>query len=150
MTTIAPSYPSEFKFYYPVSVRVADLDTQRHVNNVKILEYIESARTAYYQVSGIWDGETVQNFGMVVASIKIDYIESIVFGQSVRVGICLSHLGGKSLRFRFQVEDGAGEKIFARGETVMVSYDHQEGHSRLVPEDWRKKLAAFEGREDLA
>lgn len=150
MASIPPSYPTEFSFYHPIAVRFADLDTHRHVNNIKILEYVETARTAYYEASGIWDGVTVENMGMVVASVKIDYLESIRYGQNVRVGLMVSSIGSKSIRFYFQVEDDKGESVFARGEVIMVAYDHTQGHSRLVPDDWHTKLAAFENREDLA
>ena len=119
-----PAHPKQFTFYHPIAVRYADLDTHRHVNNISLLEYVETARTAYYQAAGIWDGVTVENMGMVVASVKCDYLESICFGQSVRVGLSLNYIGTKSLRFRFQVEDELGEQVFARGEVVMVSYDH--------------------------
>ncbi|HOA22236.1 MAG TPA: thioesterase family protein [Anaerolineaceae bacterium] len=149
MTTLTPAYPKQFTFYHPIAVRYADLDTHRHVNNISLLEYVETARTAYYQAAGIWDGVTVENMGMVVASVKCDYLESICFGQSVRVGLSLNYIGTKSLRFRFQVEDELGEQVFARGEVVMVSYDHFEGHSRPVSAEWRQKLAAFENREDF-
>jgi YbgC/YbaW family acyl-CoA thioester hydrolase len=128
MTSIPPSYPQKFNFYAPISVRYADLDPQRHVNNIAVLEYVETARTSYYQASGIWDGKTVENMGMVVASVKCDYVAPIQYGQAVRVGIMVSHLGGKSLHFRFQVEDAQGEAVFARGEVVMVAYDQQAGH----------------------
>jgi len=87
VTTIPPSYPEKFSFYAPISVRYADLDPQRHVNNIAVLEYVETARTGYYQASGIWDGKTVENMGMVVASVKCDYISPIQYGQAVRVGI---------------------------------------------------------------
>jgi acyl-CoA thioester hydrolase len=81
--------------------------------------------------------------------VKCDYVSPIQYGQAVRVGIMVSHIGGKSLHFRFQVEDSQGEVVFARGEVVMVAYDQQAGHSRPVPEDWRRKLAEFEQREDF-
>ncbi len=150
MTTLTPAYPEQFRFYHPIAVRFADLDTHRHVNNIKILEYVETARTAYYQAAGIWDGVTVENMGMVVASVKCDYLEPICFGQAVRVGMRASRIGGKSLRFLFQVENDSGEQVFARGEVVMVSFDHFAGHSRQVPQDWRTKLADFEQNQELA
>ena len=31
----------------------------------------------------------------------------------------------------------------------MVAYDQQAEHSRPVPEEWRRKLAEFEQREDF-
>lgn len=149
MTTIVPDYPQSFNYYQPILVRYADLDTLLHVNNVSILQYVEDARTGYYKATGIWDGQLREGFGMVVASIKVDYLQIIHFFSSVRVGICVSKIGSKSLRFRFQVESEDGQAIYARGEVVMVSYDLTEDHSRLVPQEWREKLAAFEHNQEL-
>jgi len=42
-----------------------------------------------------------------------------------------------------------GKAVFARGEVVMVAYDQQAERSRPVPEEWRRKLAEFEQREDF-
>lgn len=149
MTTITSAYPSEFPYYEEIQVRYADLDTLQHVNNVAILEYIEHARTGYYRASGIWDGTIREGFGMVVASIKIDYLVSIQYGDRVRVGIKVAHLGNKSLRFRFQVENCQKEEVFARGEVVMVSYNQAEERSQPIPYKWREKLAAFENNQEL-
>jgi len=88
-------------------------------------------------------------FGMVVASVHIDYLVSIQFDDTVRVGVRTANIGGKSLRFQFQVESTDGERAFARGEVVMVAFDHAENKSRLVPQDWRQKLAAFEKNDEF-
>lgn len=149
MTTITPSYPQEFPYYEEIKVRYADLDTLQHVNNVSILEYVETARTGYYRASGIWDGTIREGFGMVVASVKIDYLVSIQYDDPVRVGIKVGHLGSKSLRFRFQVENSENQTIFARGEVVMVAYNQAEDHSMPVSKEWREKLAAFENNQEL-
>ena len=149
MTTITPSYPQDFPYYEDIKVRYSDLDTLQHVNNVSILEYVETARTGYYHASGIWDGTIRDGFGMVVASVKIDYLTSIQFGDPVRVGIKLGHLGGKSLRSRFQVENSETQDAFARGEVVMVAYNHAEDHSQPVSQEWRERLAAFENNQEL-
>ena len=149
MTTITPSYPQDFPYYEDIKVRYSDLDTLQHVNNVSILEYVETARVGYCRASGIWDGTIRDGFGMVVASVKIDYLTSIQFGDPVRVGIKLGHLGGKSLRFRFQVENSETQDAFARGEVVMVAYNHAEDHSQPVSQEWRERLAAFENNQEL-
>jgi acyl-CoA thioester hydrolase len=149
MTSIKPSCPSNFRFYQPIQVRYADLDTLRHVNNVAIMAYVEHARTGYYKATGIWDGEVRGGFGMVVASVKIDYLVSIQFEDEVRVGIQIASLGSKSLHYAFSVESADGAIQFARGEVVMVAYDHEAGHSREVPEAWRSSLAAYENNEEL-
>ena len=149
MTSIISSTPTQFRYYQPINVRYADLDTLRHVNNVAILEYVETARTGYYKTSGIWDGEIREGFGMVVASVHIDYVESIQYGDSVRVGVMTRALGTKSLRFWFQVESGEGERVFAKGEVIMVAYDLEKQRSRTVPAEWRRLLAKFEENEEL-
>jgi YbgC/YbaW family acyl-CoA thioester hydrolase len=149
MSTITPSYPQEFPYYEDIKVRYADLDTLQHVNNVSILEYVETARTGYYRASGIWDGTIREGFGMVVASVKIDYLVSIQYDDPVRVGIKVGHLGSKSLRFRFQVENSENQTVFARGEVVMVAYNQAEDHSMPVSQEWREKLAAFENNQEL-
>ncbi len=42
MTTLTPAYPKQFTFYHPIAVRYADLDPQRHVNNIAVLEYVRN------------------------------------------------------------------------------------------------------------
>lgn len=150
MTKPLPAYPTQFRFYAPVQVRYGDLDTLRHVNNVAIAQYVETARIQYYQASGIWDGEIRQGFGMVVASMRTDFLQSVTYNdREVRVGLLTSHLGNKSIRFRFQVESKDGERIFARGEVVTVAYDVQTGKSVNIWPGWREKLAAFEDNPQL-
>ena len=150
MTTIKPAHPQQFVFYHPIIVRYADLDPQQHVNNAAYLTYLESARMGYYSESGLWNGQSVREIGMVVASIHIDYLKSIHFGQKVRVGLMVSHIGNKSIRFQHQIEDAENGDVFARGEFVMVAYDSVNERSIRVPDDWRKKIAQFEKNGDAA
>lgn len=149
MTTIMPTYPQDFPYYQEIEVRYADLDTLQHVNNVTIMQYVENARIGYYQASGIWDGKIRQGFGMVVASVKIDFVSSILFGDPVRVGVKTGRIGGKSITFRFQVENSQSGQVFARGEVVMVSFSQEEQKSVPVSQEWREKLASFDNNQEL-
>jgi acyl-CoA thioester hydrolase len=149
MKTIPASpiaYQESFNFYHPITVRYADLDPQQHVNNAAVVTYIESARMGYYQAVGIWDGQSFERFGMVVANLHIDYLGPIRFGQVVRVGLGVHHMGNKSMRFRFRVEDSTSRQALARGEVVMVAYDPQSERSIPIPTDWREKIESFEKR----
>ena len=150
MTTIKPAHPQQFVFYHPIIVRYADLDPQQHVNNAAYLTYLESARMGYYSESELWNGQSVREIGMVVASLRIDYLKSILFGKKVRVGLMVSHIGNKSIRFQHQIEDAESGEVFARGEFVMVAYDSVNERSIRVPDDWRKKIAQFEKNGDAA
>ena len=58
-----------------------DMDSYRHVNNVVYLTYVESARVAYYTaLTGLTEP---REFGMTLASAKLDFLKPIFFGQSV-------------------------------------------------------------------
>lgn len=144
MTSIKPAYPTHFAYQHPITVRYADLDPQQHVNNAAVVTYLESARMGYYQASGIWDGQSFDRFGMVVAALHIDYLKPIRFGQTMQVGLSVIHMGNKSLRFRFQVEEPGAELIFARGEIVMVAYDPQIERTIPIPPEWRERIDQFE------
>ena len=149
MTSLTPAYPTDFKYYHPTQVRYADLDTLHHVNNVSILEYVETARIGYFRETGVWDGSLAGGFGMVIASLQIDYLVSIQFDDTVRVGVRTPYIGGKSLRSQFVVESGDGKTIFARGVSVLVAIDQAENKTIRVPQEVREKLAAFEHNEEL-
>ncbi len=148
MTSLKPNYPSSFSYFHPITVRYSDLDPQQHVNNAAVITYLESARMGYYQASSIWDGKSFDQFGMVVAAIHIDYLSPIRFNQAVQVGLSIIHMGKKSLRFAFQVNEVSSDLIFARGEIVMVAYDPQAEHSTPIPSEWREKINQFEQNGD--
>lgn len=146
----SPPNPREitekFNYMHPIFVRYADLDPQQHVNNAAVVTYLESARIGYYQAIGIWDGVSIRQIGMVVASLHVDYLRPIRFGTKVSVGVAVRHIGNKSLRFRLQVIGTDDKTIFARSETIMVAYDPQKEQSIQVPQDWREKINAFEAQ----
>lgn len=133
-----------FVYHHPITVRYADLDPQKHVNNAAVLTYLESARMGYYQASTIWDGVSFGQFGMVVANLHIDYLAPIRFGQALIVALGVRHMGTKSMRFRFRVEEQSTGLVFARGEIIMVAYDPQNERSIPIPEEWRTKITLFE------
>jgi acyl-CoA thioester hydrolase len=139
--------PEKFTYYYPITVRFADLDAQEHVNNAVYLTYLESARLGYYAQTGIWRPESGVLTGMVVAHIDIDYLASITFGQAIQVGLRLDHMGHKSFTLAFQIETTVAHTPMARGTSVMVTIDSMTGESIPIPTDWREKITLFEAQK---
>jgi acyl-CoA thioester hydrolase len=139
---------AEFHFFHAVEVRYGDLDAQRHVNNAKYLTYMEQARLEYMHQLGLWEGESFDTLGMIVAEIQISYKAPIHFGQPVRVGVRVGRLGNKSMLMEYRLENALDGSLFAEATSVQVAYDYQAGGSMAVPEIWRKKIAAYEGIEE--
>lgn len=138
---------AEFKFYIPVQVRYSDIDPQWHVNNSRFLSYIEQARFAYLLELGLWNGQSYLDLGIIVADIHMAYVAPIELRQKVRVGMRTAHIGNKSLRFEYLIEDSDTGAVLGRAETVMVAYDYHTKTSMPVPDAWRKKITEFEGLE---
>jgi acyl-CoA thioester hydrolase len=138
---------SKFNFFLPVQVRYGDVDTQWHVNNTKFINYIEQGRFAYIMNLDLFDGKSFLDLGLIVADVHMAYLAPIELGQNIQVAVRVAHIGNKSLRFEYEIQDMDTGKSIATAETIMVSFDYHTHSSKPVPEDWRKKISAFEGTE---
>lgn len=128
-----------------IPIRYGDLDAQGHVNNARYLTFVEHARLVYLQELGLWNGIDFDDLGLIVADAHVAYRTPILLGQTVRACVWVSRMGNKSLDFQYRLEDANGGQVFADAETVMVAYDYRSLRSIPIPEDWRTKIAAFEG-----
>jgi len=133
-----------FRFYHPVEVRYADIDAQRHVNNVVFFTYMETARAAYLQHLGLWDGKEFLDIGIILVKAECEYLKPISYGTKLRIGLRTERIGTKSLTFGYAIEALPPEQPMARGRTVSVAYDYHVQHSIPVPAAWRKAIETFE------
>ena len=138
---------TSFHFYLPLQIRYGDLDPQWHVNNAHTLMLIEQGRLAYLVKLGLFDGKDFFNLGLIVADVHVSYLAPILLEQNVQIGVRVARMGNKSLTFEYLIEERDTGQALARAETVMVSYDYPSHHSRVLPADWRAKIAAFDEME---
>lgn len=135
-----------FRFSHPIEVRYADLDPQRHVNNAAIFAYFEQARVKYLEHLGLWSGGDFDDLGIIVAEAGASYKAPIAYTDRVVVEAGVSRLGTKSLdlEYRLRTDD---DRLLATGRTVLVAYDYHRASSIVIPTEWRKRIAEFEGLE---
>ncbi len=136
---------TQFNFFHPIEVRYGDLDPQGHVNNAKILTYLEQARIHYIKHLNLWQGGSFLDIGIILAEVRVTYKSPIHFGQAVRVGVRVVRLGNKSFEMAYLVEDATSHKVLATASTVQVAYDYRQQTSIPIPEEWRSRISAFEG-----
>jgi acyl-CoA thioester hydrolase len=137
----------EFRFHHPIEVRYGDLDPQGHVNNARYLTYMEQARIAYIQALGLWKGGSFLDVGIILADARVTFKAAIQYGQPVKVGVCVTHLGNKSMTMEYSLEDGASGQLLATGVSVLVAYNYRESATISIPDDWRQTISKFEGLE---
>ena len=133
-----------YNYSHPITVRYSDLDPQGHVNNARYLSYFEQARVAYIKHLQLWDGKSFLDFGVVLANAKVDFKIPILMSDDVKVKVCISRLGTKSLEMEYEITDKAETKTFATGSTTMVAYDYHKECTIPIPEAWREKIVEFE------
>ena len=134
-----------WRFVHPIEVRYADLDPQRHVNNVAVFSYFETTRAKYLERIGLWDGSDFDSIGIIGAEPSCQYQAPIAYGQAIEVATAITRLGSKSLTMEYLIRDaGSGERL-ATGRTILVAYDYRQARSIAVPAEWRRVIESFEG-----
>ncbi len=137
-----------FRFYHPIEVRYGDLDPQGHVNNAKYLTYFEQARIAYIQHLELWDGSDFKGLGVILADVHVTFRVPVCLGQIVKVGVRVTRLGNKSMSMEYSLEDALTGQELAAGSSVQVTYNYTNEETILIPEKWRRAIAAFEGLKE--
>ena len=128
-----------FRFSYPIEVQFRDLDALGHVNNAAYLSYIEHARLMYMVNLGLW---SLERPVMILARSEIDYVRSVLYGQTVNVLVRVSRLGTKS--FEFQMEIRVNNEVVVRAASVNVWFDHDRQESIPIPDHARNAINAYE------
>lgn len=122
----------------PVKVRFSDVDVYRHVNNVKYFEFFQEARI-HYLTELYQEGDSLARH--VVARTDVEYLAPILFRlEPYDVHSWVSSVGNRSFTIASEIRDG--ERVLARAQVVMVTFDPQAQSSTRMPEDQRHRLLA--------
>jgi acyl-CoA thioester hydrolase len=123
-------------------IRYADVDAQRHLNNVAYFTFMEHARVLYLRELGLWQDWDFESIGMILAETSCTYTAPAYLGETVTVRTRVTHLGTKSFHFEYRLETERGE--IATGKSVQVCYDYALQRSIPMPAEWREAMVAFE------
>ncbi|MGH7471052.1 MAG: acyl-CoA thioesterase [Longimicrobiales bacterium] len=130
-----------FRFTYDVSVRFRDLDPMGHAHHSLPLVYIEEARAAYWRQVAGRDG--LVEIDYVLGQVTMKFLQRIHFPATLSVGLRISRIGNSSFVMEYEIRDQSGN-VLVTAETVQVMYDYAAGKSKIMPEEIRSRIAAFE------
>ena len=131
-----------FRFKQRVSVRFRDLDPLGHAHHTLPIVYFEEARAEYWRrVAG---RATVADIDYVVAEVRVQFKQRVLYPAQLTVGAAVTHLGNASFVMRYELTDEEGA-VLATGETVQVMYDFRSSRSMPLPSDLRARIMQFEG-----
>lgn len=121
-------------------VRFADLDPLNHVNNVRMLTYLEDARISFLH----WDDEDGPGaFGnLVVARHEADYLRPLTLRRApFRVETWVTEIRNASFTLRYEILDD--DAVYLRALSVLVAYDLAEQRPRRLSPAERAHLERY-------
>jgi acyl-CoA thioester hydrolase len=135
-----------FSVSIAIPVQWGDQDAFAHVNNVVFFRWFESARIAYFSRIGLMKHLDGGQVGPILAAASCDYRRSIVFPDTVRVGIRATRIGRTSIGLEHRIISEGLKAVAADGTSTAVVYDYAAGRPHPVPDSVRAAIADLEGR----
>lgn len=126
-----------------IQIRFNDIDGLNHVNNAVQLFYFDFGRMNYFsEILG--DRINWEDPGMVVASVKNDYIRPIYINEKIEVCSKVTNIGNKSMHMLQCIREKVTGEIKTVSHSVMVGFNRKEDASMAIKDFWREKILAFE------
>ena len=139
----------EFRFFYPLRVRWAEVDMQKIVFNAHYLMYFDTAITDYWRALALPYEETMHKMGgdLYVKKATLEYHSSARFDDRIDVALKCARIGNSSMTFT-----GAmfrADELLIACDLIYVFADPLTQTSRPVPEALRNLLVGFEAGEAM-
>jgi acyl-CoA thioester hydrolase len=135
----------ELRHRTPIQVRFRDTDAFGHVNNAVFLTYIELARVRYL-IDVLQPEVPFPQMPLILARVELDFRSPIMFGENVEVTTQVDRIGRSSIDMSHGITAGADHRLVGEAQSVLVTYDYAAARPMPVPDEWRARIAAHEGR----
>ena len=109
----------DFPFHHKIKTRWRDLDAFRHVNNATFLTYIEDARILFFKRWNI----NLKEKSLIVASIKIDYMNQLLHPTNIIIAQKVSRIGTKSFDILSVLFNENNSHLICTSTITSVCYD---------------------------
>ena len=120
-------------YQFEITVPEAAVDTNRHVNNVAYVQWMQEAAIRHSEAAGCTRETLAAGATWVVRTHRIEYLSPAFGGERLRVQTWVADVRKvRSLR-RYQFIRAADGTVLAEGETDWVFVDALTGRPRAIP-----------------
>lgn len=125
-------------FVEEFNVRFYETDALAHVSNTALVGWFESGRDPIFKLFN--PDLDLQNWPLILASYKVDFLEQIYYGHKVQVRTYISRIGRSS----FDVYQELWQKQIkcATGITTLVHFDFKTKQSVAIKDEIKATLLA--------
>ena len=119
----------------------SDLDAFRHVNNLAILRYAQSARVHWMESLGLMQSQAEEGIGAVLASTNVQFRKQLFYPGEVTVETRLDLVKNTSFHLRHRILDAQGGLV-AESHDVLVMIDFRSNAKLGIPPALRERMGA--------
>jgi acyl-CoA thioester hydrolase len=120
-----------------LDVAWGEMDALGHVNNVRYIAWVETARIRFFEQYGM-STRPEDPVGPILARIETDYLQQVEYPARVTVGIRPEKVGNTSLALAHEIWiSGQPERVVARGRAVVVMINYATQERVRVPDEIR-------------
>lgn len=122
-------------------VRWSEVDPQNIVFNSRYLEFFDAAMTEYYRVIGYPPMEIGStDFDPVVVKAEINYRNSAVMDDVLRITVSCTRMGTSSLDLGFEIFRDATNELLVTATITYVNVDQSTRKSTPIPAEIRSAM----------
>ncbi|GAC18567.1 acyl-CoA thioesterase [Paraglaciecola arctica] len=118
------------------NVRFYETDALAHVSNTVLVGWFEAGREPIFKLFTL--ELDLQNWPLILASYKVDFLEQIYYGQKVQVRTYISRIGSSS--FDVYQELWQEQKKCATGTTTLVHFDFKAKKAVAINDEIKATL----------
>ncbi len=134
-----------FPIVIEIPVAWGEMDAFQHVNNVVYFRYFESARIAYFETLDMMGYMEETGIGPILASAQCQFKLPLTYPDTVSVGTRVPTIEHDRFVMEYVVVSHRHQKIAARGEGMIVSYNYREGKKAPIPPELKRRILDLEG-----
>ena len=134
----------QYKHSVPVQLRFNDIDSLGHVNNSIYFSFYDLGKIRYFSTVRP-EMKEIRDIDLVVANVNANFLIPIFLQENISVQTTTMSIGNKSVKLAQQIVNDRGD-IKAVCETILVGFDFKSGETKLISDEWRRAIEAYEGR----
>ena len=135
-----PNALAQYPVIHHQPIHWGEMDAFSHLNNVVFYRYAESARIAYLQALGMFDGDMVT----MLAASSCQYLRPVTYPDTLLLGVRCQRLGTTSIVMEYSYYSSAQQAIVATADAVIVRLDSKGKNKVPWTSDERMRLQALE------